>query len=63
MGSGYRMNLDTEIAKQCNPLSIDDELPQALPSRGTDSNIPDLPEITHLAVAQVVGKYKLPFSQ
>ena len=63
MGSGYRINLDTEVAKLCNPLIIDDELPQALPSRSTDSNISDLPEITHPAVAQVVEEYKSLFSQ
>ena len=63
MGSGYRINLDTEVAKLCNPLIIDDELPQALPSRSTDSNISDLPEITHPAVAQVVEEHKSLFSQ
>ena len=33
LGSGHKMNLDTQVAKPCNPLIIDDELPQALPSK------------------------------
>ena len=60
---GYRMNLDAAVAKLCNPLIIDDELPQALPSRSTSSNIPDLPEIIHPAVAQVVEEYNSQLSQ
>ena len=63
MGSGFRMSLDTKIDKLCNPLVIDDELPQALPSKSTGPSIPELPEITHPVVAQVVEEYKSLFSQ
>ena len=45
------------------PLDYRDELLQVLPSRSTASNIPNLPEITHPAVAQVVEEYKSLFSQ
>ena len=37
MGSRYRINLDTQVAKLSNPLIIDDELLQALPSKSTSS--------------------------
>lgn len=63
MGSRYRINLDTQVAKLSNPLIIDDELPQALPSKSTSSSIPDLSEITHPAVAQVIKEFKTLFSQ
>ena len=47
------MNLDTKIAKLYNPFIIDNELPQALPAKSTGPSFPDLPEITHSAVANV----------
>ena len=65
MGSGYmyKMSLDTKIDNLCNPLVIDDKPPQVLPSKSTGPSIPDLPEFTHPAVAQVVKEYKSLFSQ
>lgn len=47
------MNLDTKIAKLYNPLIIDDKLPHALPAKSTGPSIPNLPEITYSAVANV----------
>ena len=63
LGSEYRMNLDTQVAKLCSPLIVDDELPQALPSKSTGSRAPELPETTHPAIAQVIEEYKVLFSQ
>ena len=44
-------------------MVIDEELPQALPSKSTGPSIPNLPEITHPVVTQVAEENKSLFSQ
>ena len=56
LDSEHSMNLDTQVAKLCSPLIIDDKLPQALSSKSTGPSISDLPQIT-------IEEYKLLFSQ
>ena len=62
-GTQHRINLDTQVAKLCTPLIVDDELPQALPSKSTVQSIPDLPKITHPAITHLIDEYKVLFSQ
>ena len=56
------MNLDTHIDKLCAPIIIDDEIPQALPSKSIGHCALDLPKTDHPAIAQVIELYKSLFS-
>ena len=62
LGSGCKINLDTHIDKLCAPIIIDDELPQALPSKSIGPCALDLPKTDHPSIAQVIELYKSLFS-
>ena len=42
---------------------MDDELPQALPSKITIHSVPDLPKTSHPAISDLLNEYKVLFSQ
>lgn len=58
-----KLHLELRRTEICNALVIDDELPQALPSKGTSPNQLDLPSDVHPALEQVIEEYKVLFSQ
>ena len=62
-GTQHRIHLDTQVATLCTPLIVDDELPQALPSKITIHSVPDLPKTSHPAISDLLNEYKVLFSQ
>ena len=58
-----RLHLEPQKTERCNALVIDDELPQALPSKSTGPDQLDLPSNVHPALEKVIEKYKMLFSQ
>ena len=62
-GTQHRIHLDTQVATLCTPLIVDDELPQALPSKITIHSVPDLPKTSHPAISDLIDEYKVLFFQ
>ena len=61
---GNKLCLELQNTQMCcNALIIDDELPQALPSKSNNPNQRVLPKDVHPALKQVVEEYELLFSQ
>ena len=52
----FRLKLDTYTANICDPLVMDNELPQAIPCRSTDPCQLDLPYNVHPALTQIVTR-------
>ena len=53
-----KLHLELPNTQTCNAIIIDDELPQALPSKSTD-----MPSDVHPALEQVIDEYRMLFSQ
>ena len=62
-GTQHRIHLDTQVGKLCTPLIVDNELPQALPSKITIHSVPHLPKTSHPAISHLIDEYKVLFSQ
>ena len=65
----HRLQLNLQLtrtrSKSCNVLTVDDDLPQAIPSTVTHHNVLDidLPDDVHPDLKQVIDDYKLLFTQ
>ena len=60
--SGSKLDLELPKTQTCNAIIIDEELPQALPSKSTNSGQLDMPSDVHPALEQVIEEYKMLFS-
>ena len=59
-----KLPLDTHKTENCNPLLLDEDLPQAIPSKSSTSHCQfDLPGNAHPALQEVIDEYKGLFSQ
>ena len=59
----YKLHLDTWRTDNCNPLIVDEDLPQALPPKSTGHCHFDLPWYAHPALQEVIDDNKGLFSQ
>ena len=58
----YKLHLDAQRTEKCNPLIVDEDLPQALPSKCTNHLHFDIPENAHPALQEVLTDFKELFS-
>ena len=58
-----KLHLELPNTQSCNAIIIDDELPQALPSKSTNSSQLDMPSDVHPALEQVIDEYRMLFSR
>jgi len=57
-----KLPLDSRMTKNCNPLIVDEDLPQALPSKSTSHCHYDFPDNAHPALHTILDKHKGLFS-
>ena len=64
-GSKLNLQMTRERSKACNALTIDDELPQAIPSTTTHQSAPeiDLPNDIHPDLKHVIDDHRLLFTR
>jgi len=58
----YKLPIDVQRTETCNPLIVDEDLPQALPSKCTSHCHFDCPDNTHPALHAIIDEYKELFS-
>ena len=57
------LDLQGDVVYQSGFIIIDDELPQALPSKSTNSSQLDMPSDVHPSLEQIIEEYRMLFSQ